>query len=94
MHNIPEKMVSSFELILKDYSHLLVENERSMNKLFDYISDSDHIKDLFSKTLQRLEEIGNSKASVRLEIRLAKVLLQNHEYVEFDPVLYITIDLC
>jgi len=76
-----------FTMLLDSYAHLLVENERAMNKLFDHISESPSIKELFQQTLRKLDEIGNKKASLRLELRLAKVLLKRQEFEEMDLLL-------
>eukprot|EP01129_Flabellula_baltica_P016769 TRINITY_DN9098_c0_g1_i1.p1 TRINITY_DN9098_c0_g1~~TRINITY_DN9098_c0_g1_i1.p1 ORF type:complete len:477 (+),score=128.68 TRINITY_DN9098_c0_g1_i1:23-1453(+) len=88
-HNIgeQEKSYEAFMRIINNYSHLLVEHERAINKLFDHISSSSHIKEMYQKTLEKLESIGNKKASLRLEIKLAKVLLKKKDYGEMDTLL-------
>jgi len=84
----------NFNAILQDYAHLLVENERGVNKLFEYISDCPLIKELYQNTLNKLEDIGNKKASLRLEIKLAKELLKRGEYREMDKLLDEMHDRC
>jgi len=40
-------------MLLDNYAHLLIENERAMNKLFDHVADSPFIKELYQITLQK-----------------------------------------
>jgi len=65
-----------------------------MNKLFDHVSESPAIKELFQITLKKLDDIGNKKASLRLELRLAKVLLKRQDFVEMDQLLDSMHDRC
>lgn len=50
--------------LLKEYSALLMENEKSINNLLDYLSSSIHIKDLYDETLAQLEKNGNKVISI------------------------------
>eukprot|EP01130_Rhizamoeba_saxonica_P008171 TRINITY_DN329_c0_g1_i1.p1 TRINITY_DN329_c0_g1~~TRINITY_DN329_c0_g1_i1.p1 ORF type:complete len:470 (-),score=123.59 TRINITY_DN329_c0_g1_i1:62-1471(-) len=81
------EMIESYKQLLTDYDHLLVENERALNKLFDYLSTSPLIKELFTMTFDKLEERGNKKASLRLELKLAKILLKRRDLGELDQLL-------
>jgi COP9 signalosome complex subunit 2 len=80
-------VMTKFVMLLDNYASMLVENERAMNKLFDHVAESPIIKELFKITLQKLEDSGNKKASLRLELRLAKVLLKRQDFSELDLLL-------
>lgn len=45
--------------LLNEYSSLLMENEKSINNLLDFLSSSPNIKELYDMTLNQLEKNGN-----------------------------------
>jgi COP9 signalosome complex subunit 2 len=69
-----------FQQLLKEYATLLMENEKGLNSLLDFLGGSPDIKDYYDLTLSQLEKNGNKKAMLRLELRLAKVLFDNKDY--------------
>jgi hypothetical protein len=48
-----------FTSLLKDYTQLLMENEKAINNLLDFLSGSPDIKEYYDMTLQQLEKNGN-----------------------------------
>lgn len=51
--------------LLTEYSHLLIENEKSINNLLDFVSSSPNIKELYDMTLKQLEKNGNKVSLIR-----------------------------
>jgi len=78
---------SHLMILLDKYALFLIENDRDMNKIFDHVNESPFIKELYNITLKKFDDIGNKKTSLRLELRLAKVLLKRQEYIELDQLL-------
>jgi len=75
--------------LLNEYSSLLMENEKSINNLLDFISSSPNIKELYDMTLNQLEKNGNKKAMLRLELKLAKVLFDSRDFATLEKKLSI-----
>lgn len=69
-----------FRELLKEYTQLLMENEKAINNLLEFLAQSPDIKELYDLTLAQLEKNGNKKASLRLELKLAKVLFENKDF--------------
>lgn len=69
-----------FQQLLKEYTQLLMENEKAINNLLEFLAASPDIKELYDMTLAQLEKNGNKKASLRLELKLAKVLFENKDF--------------
>eukprot|EP01121_Diplochlamys_sp_Union-15-3_P018783 TRINITY_DN6910_c0_g1_i1.p1 TRINITY_DN6910_c0_g1~~TRINITY_DN6910_c0_g1_i1.p1 ORF type:complete len:460 (-),score=96.22 TRINITY_DN6910_c0_g1_i1:31-1380(-) len=82
-----EKTKETYEKLVTQYSDLLVENEKAMNNLLDFIANAPIIKELFDFTLAVLNKKGNKKACLRLELRLAKVLLQRKDFSTLEKSL-------
>lgn len=54
-----EQVKKLYLRLLTNYSSLLMENEKSINNLLDFLSSSLFIKELYDCTLDRLEKNGN-----------------------------------
>jgi len=76
-----------FNSLLKDYTVLLMENEKAINNLLDFLAGSPDIKEYYDLTLMQLEKNGNKKACLRLELKLAKVLFDNKDFVTLEKKL-------
>jgi len=54
-----EQVKTNFAKWLKDYSSLLMENEKAVNSLLEYLQASPNIQDFYNQTMERLEKNGN-----------------------------------
>lgn len=52
-----------FKQLLEDYSTLLMENEKGLNSLLDFLGSSPDIKEFYDLTLAQLEKNGNKVSS-------------------------------
>eukprot|EP00029_Vermamoeba_vermiformis_P005475 TRINITY_DN1913_c0_g1_i1.p1 TRINITY_DN1913_c0_g1~~TRINITY_DN1913_c0_g1_i1.p1 ORF type:complete len:464 (-),score=167.38 TRINITY_DN1913_c0_g1_i1:147-1487(-) len=82
-----DKVKEKYQRMLKDFSAVLVSQEKALNNLLDAIAESPHIKDLYDLTLESFEKNGNKKACLRLELRLTKVLAQKKDFVTLEKKL-------
>jgi COP9 signalosome complex subunit 2 len=82
-----DEVKTNFAKWLKDYSSLLMENEKALNSLLEYLNSSPNIQDFYNQTMERLEKNGNKKAVLRLELRLAKVLFERKDFAVLEKKL-------
>lgn len=78
---------TNFSKWLQNYSSLLMENEKAVNSLLEYLNNSPNIQDFYNQTMDRLEKNGNKKAVLRLELRLAKVLFDRKDFTVLEKKL-------
>lgn len=85
--NRHEDVRKNFTKWLQDYSSLLMEKEKAVNSLLEYLQSSPNIQDFYNQTMERLEKNGNKKAVLRLELRLAKVLFDKKDFAVLEKKL-------
>ena len=54
-----DKVKEKYQRMLKDFSAVLVSQEKALNNLLDAIAESPHIKDFYDTTLESFEKNGN-----------------------------------
>lgn len=54
---------TNFAKWLSDYSALLMENEKAVNSLLEFLNNSPNIQDFYTQTMERLEKNGNKVRS-------------------------------
>jgi len=79
-----QNLLNLLNIVAKSYS------EKSINNILDYASNSDNIEFLeqfYEITLAKLEETNNDRLWLKTNLKLAKLLLDNHEYDKLNKVL-------
>lgn len=61
-----DKVKEKYQRMLKDFSAVLVSQEKALNNLLDAIAESPHIKDLYDLTLESFEKNGNKVICFKL----------------------------
>lgn len=68
---------TNFTKWLTDYSALLMENEKAVNSLLEYLQSSPNIQDFYTQTMERLEKTGNKVRFSRISALLYTCLNTN-----------------
>jgi len=89
-----EDVKKAFAKLVKDYDKLLVEKENAITKLLDALNDYDGVADFFQMILDKYAHAGSTKASLRLELKQAKIFWRNGQWDKLGPVLQRLHDSC
>jgi len=77
----------TFQKLVKNYDKMLIEKENAINKLLDAVADNEFIADFFQMILDKFTKAGSTKASLRFELKQAKILWKQKEWEKLGPIL-------
>jgi COP9 signalosome complex subunit 2 len=92
----PEDVFEKYKELMTytDKAVTMNEAEKSINSLIDFLSSSPVINKIYELTLQAFKTAKNEKALLRLQLRVAKALLESKDYSNLEKNLKELHDSC